>query len=93
MIFFGRLNAHDVICMLEDDNGFHLADIFLDPPPPDQLTNEDSNEECGGITVDNLNGRQLSAGVEVTITGGVRTRDTADADNESSSSDEIVSTL
>ena len=58
---------NEVLSMLEDDTDFQSADIYLESPPADELTDEDSGEEDGGGTVDNLNGRQLSAGAEVTI--------------------------
>ena len=75
--------------MLEDDNDFQSADIFLEPPLSGEITDEDSGEEDGGGTMDNLNGHQLSARAEVTIvTGGVRKRYLTDADE---SADEDVS--
>lgn len=55
--------------MLEDDDLFQRADIFLDPPEVDELTDEDSGEEDGECAVHNLSGRQLTASATATIVG------------------------
>jgi hypothetical protein len=93
--FFRKLTVHDVISMLEEDNAFQTADIFLEPPPVDELTDEDSGEEDGGGTIDNLNRHQLAASVDVTITrGGARTRITHEEETDQlSTADGTVSTL
>lgn len=60
LIFFRTFTVHDVISMLEEEEPFEAANIYIDPPPLDELTDENSAEEDEGGTVDNLNGRQLT---------------------------------
>lgn len=64
-----RFTVNEVIDMLEDDDLFQRADIFLDPPEVDELTDEDSGEEDGECAVHNLSGRQLTASATATIVG------------------------
>ena len=54
--------------MLDDDNAFQRVDMFIEPPPVDQLlTHEDSGEEDGEGAIDNLNGRQLAVSATATV--------------------------
>ena len=72
--------------MLEDEGNFEAADIFIEPPPVDALTDEGSADEDDGWTIDNMNGRQLAAPAAVTVLRqGVRTHyapHATDADNQ-----------
>ena len=81
--------------MLEESNSFTRADIFIEPPPVDPLTDEDSGDEDEGPAAENLNGRQLSALATATViypdgrqTVG-ETEDIWTSDND----DEVVSTV
>ena len=38
-------NVNEVLDILEDSGDFSRADIFIEPPPVDDLTNEDSGDE------------------------------------------------
>ena len=40
--------VHELISMLEDEGNFEAADIFIEPPPVDALTDEDSADEDDG---------------------------------------------
>lgn len=76
--------------MLEEDGTFETANIYIDPPPLDELTDEDSAEEDDGGTVDNLNGRQLSAAAEVTVLRqGIRTQYAAEPDTQEDVSSDL----
>ena len=59
--------------MLEDEGNFEAADIFIEPPPVDALTDEDCADEDNGGTIDNLNGRQLAASAVTVLRQGLRT--------------------
>lgn len=50
------------------------ANIYIEPPDPNEITDEDSGEEDGGL-VDNLCGRQLQASAEIEFTNGQRVGD------------------
>lgn len=41
--------------MLEDDNYFLSADLFLEPPPAGDLTEGENGDEDGAGTVEGLN--------------------------------------
>nr|KAG5701701.1 hypothetical protein BaRGS_004303 [Batillaria attramentaria] len=53
--------------MLEDDPDFEDADIFIEPPPVQEDTDEDSADEDEEGTISNLNRRQLQAPAIVTV--------------------------
>lgn len=53
--------------MLEDENDFQRADIHIEPPPVDDVTDEDSGDEDEVVAVNNLPGRQLSEPASVMI--------------------------
>ncbi|KAG5897417.1 hypothetical protein JTB14_032109 [Gonioctena quinquepunctata] len=44
-----------------------VGDIYIEPPEPAELTNEDSADEDGGGLVDNLSANQLRAAAEISI--------------------------
>ena len=46
--------------MLEEDNTFQTANVYIDPPPTDELTDEDSGDE-DAADIHNLSGRQLQS--------------------------------
>ena len=56
-----------MVDILNDDSEFTNANIYLEPPPVDELTDEDSGDEEGGGTIDNLSGRQLGMAATATI--------------------------
>ena len=47
-VSFRKLTVNDVVSMLEDENDFQSADIFMDAPSDGDDTGEDSGEEEGG---------------------------------------------
>lgn len=53
--------------MLEEEEGFTRADIHIQPPPPRDLTDEDTGDEDDEVTYDNLSGRQLAQPASATI--------------------------
>ncbi|KAK6173087.1 hypothetical protein SNE40_016614 [Patella caerulea] len=54
--------------ILDDEDDLNGADIFIQPPEENELTDSDSADEDGiGATINNLFGRQLSAGCSVTF--------------------------
>ncbi|KAG5882911.1 hypothetical protein JTB14_023373 [Gonioctena quinquepunctata] len=44
-----------------------VGDIYIEPPEPAELTDEDSADEDGGGLVDNLSANQLRAAAEISI--------------------------
>lgn len=59
--------VHQVLAMLEDDNEFTRADIFITPPCDTNCSDEDSGDEDEG-TSHNLTHRQLEAEAVATVT-------------------------
>ena len=57
--------------ILDDIEDLDAANIYIEPPDPNVLTDEDSGDEDGGL-VDNLCGRQLRARAEIEFTDGNR---------------------
>ena len=53
--------------MLEDEGDFQRADIHIEPPPVDDLTDEDSAEEDSEVAIDNLPRRVLREQAIVTL--------------------------
>ncbi|KAG5864696.1 hypothetical protein JTB14_024668 [Gonioctena quinquepunctata] len=45
-----------------------IEEIFIEPPDPNSLTDEDSADEDSGGELDNLSGRQLRSKVEIRLT-------------------------
>ena len=66
----GRYTTHEVISMLEDDDEFTEADIYVTPPNDPMCSDEDSGDE-ENMTVNNLSHRQLKAEAEVTVKRGI----------------------
>ena len=60
-------NVNEVLDILEEDVTFQQTDVYIQPPPVDELTDEDSGDEDEGAAIQNLNGRQLSARATATI--------------------------
>ncbi|KAG5865841.1 hypothetical protein JTB14_021951 [Gonioctena quinquepunctata] len=44
-----------------------VGDIYIEPPEPAELTDEDSADEDGGGLVDNLSANQLRAAADISI--------------------------
>ena len=45
-LFFNRyFNVNEVLDILENSGAFQSADIFIEPPPANELTDEDSGDE------------------------------------------------
>ena len=61
--------VHQVITMLEDDDFFTRADIFITPPADPNCSDEDSGDEAEG-TFNNLTSRQLQAEAVATVKRG-----------------------
>ena len=53
--------------MLEDDADFQRADIHIEPPPVDPLTDEDSADEDSEVVIDNLPRRVIREQAVVTL--------------------------
>ena len=62
-----RYTVNEIISMLDDEGGFERADIHLQPPPVDELTDEDSASEDEEVGYNNLSGRQLDQPASATI--------------------------
>ena len=58
----------EVISMLEADDEFQSADIFILPPEDPTRSDEDSGPEDDERDIDNLTENQLRADAEATIT-------------------------
>lgn len=72
-VFFRPLNLADIIEELERcESEIDVADIFIEPPEVNILSDEDSADEDDGGTVDNLTSRQLAANVEVVFSNNNR---------------------
>lgn len=68
--------------ILDDFDDLNAANIYIEPPDPNEITDEDSGDEDGGL-VDNLCGRQLQASAEIEFTNGQRVGDFSINDQES----------
>lgn len=53
---------------VDESEGLEVRDIFIEPPDPNALSDEDSANEDEGGTIDNLSSRQLAANAEVVYT-------------------------
>jgi len=53
--------------ILDDFDDLDAENIYIEPPNPNEITDEDSSDEDGGF-VDNLCGRQLQASAEIELT-------------------------
>ncbi|KAG5864564.1 hypothetical protein JTB14_028222 [Gonioctena quinquepunctata] len=66
-IFFSRaLTLEEGLQVAHADN-LDVGDIYIEPPEPAELTDEDSADEDGGGLVDNLSANQLQAAAEISI--------------------------
>ena len=63
-----RYKLAEVISMLEADDEFQSADIFILLPKDPTRSDEDSGPEDDEGDIDNLTGNQLRADAEATIT-------------------------
>lgn len=61
-----RYTVHEVISMLEEDDDFMQANIYIAPPGDPACSDEDSADE-EHVTIDNLPRRQLQAEAEATV--------------------------
>lgn len=55
----------DILFSQDDDEGPVADTLYIAPPDPAVLSDEDSGDEDGGGTTDNLNARQLTAQAEI----------------------------
>ncbi|XP_060598151.1 piggyBac transposable element-derived protein 3-like, partial [Ruditapes philippinarum] len=62
-----RYTVNEIILMLEDEGNFERADIHVQPPPVDELTDEDSASEDEEVGYNNLSGRQLDQQATATV--------------------------
>ena len=62
----------DILFEVEDELKSSAEDIFIEPPAVHILTDEDSGDEDGGGTIDNLAGRQLQVPVELRLENNIR---------------------
>lgn len=72
MFFFcsrGSLTLQEALEMAYIDDA---QDIFIEPPDPNALTDEDSADEDQGGKLDNLSGRQLQSKVEIKLSNAQR---------------------
>ena len=69
-----RLHENQVIDIFDDARGFERADTFIEPPPVDCMTNENSGEEDWECEIHYLNDRQLAACAKANIIYSDRTQ-------------------
>ena len=60
-------HLNEVISMLEEDEEFFSADVFITPPDQGEVTDEDSAPEDDGGKMDNLSGGQLRSMAEAVL--------------------------
>lgn len=67
---------NQALTLLEDDDAFDQANVYIEPPQVNEDTDEDSgDDEAHQATTANLNRNQLLASASVTIMRhGIRTR-------------------
>jgi len=87
LLFCGRYKLHEVIAMLEEDDNFVGADVYITPPRQGEVTDENSEPEDDGGTVDNLARDQLQSTAEAVIQDRDDMRHVGGQDAESESSD------
>ena len=54
-----RFNLDKVLSMEDSEQALERADIHIESPPLDDVTDEDSGFEDGNVSMNNLPGRQL----------------------------------
>src|SRR6266536_686488 len=70
-----KYSVHEVLSILEAEDFFTRADIFITPPLDPNCSDEDSGDEDGGVQgFNNLTRRQLEAEAEVSIHSGTERR-------------------
>ncbi len=87
-----KLNVHEVLCMLEDEDFFN-ADIFITPPNDPTQSDEDSADEEESDTGNKFTVHQLEATAEVSLRtkpGGSRQRISVMENNLDNDADTIV---
>ncbi|KAI4471499.1 hypothetical protein MML48_1g20280 [Holotrichia oblita] len=62
----GGLTLHEILEIAYADD---VDAIYIEPPDAGVLTDQDSGDEDGGDTIDNLPGAQLRANAEVVLRG------------------------
>ena len=85
--FRSSFTVHEVLAILEDRDDVTSADVFITPPANHDVSDEDSGDEDGGGTINNLNGNQLNATSTATIVVGTEKIIVGD-DNEQHSGSE-----
>jgi hypothetical protein len=66
MIFRNGLSLQDVLDIIENDiDENEFESIYIEPPEPHVLTDEDSGNEDEGGHTSNLSARQLTARAEI----------------------------
>ncbi|KAL4132168.1 hypothetical protein QTP88_009375 [Uroleucon formosanum] len=78
--------ALDILFEVEDEHRSRAEDIFIEPPAVNILTDEDSGDEDGGGTIDNLAGRQLQVPVELRLENNIRIGGTSRSSKKSATS-------
>jgi len=81
----GSYKLHEVMAMLEEDDNFVSADIYITPPSQGEVTDEDSGPEDDGGTFDNLARGQLRSTAEAVIQDCDDTRHVGEQDESESS--------
>ena len=76
IILFRDLTIEEIAALLEEpyeeDDGDDIVDIFIDPPPCNVDSDEDSADEESGGNIDNLSGRHLLSGASAILRSGKR---------------------
>lgn len=84
-----RYKLHEVIAMLEEDDDYTAADVYITPPDDFQLSEEDSADEDQPQSVNHLSGQQLAAEADVRyVTTSCKTVSPSDEINSQDTSDE-----
>ena len=76
-----RYTVHDVVTMLENDDNFKSAEIYISPPA-DSDSDEDSGSEDSGGIADNLPSNMLLAVAHMTIHRGDGSDEVGDEDDD-----------
>ena len=57
-VLFRYFNVHEVLCLLEDEEAFESATVYIEPPQNDDQTDEDSADENEGGTYERSKGNE-----------------------------------
>ena len=82
-------SVHEVITMLENDENFWEANVYICPPTDPNCSDGDSADEELG-TIDNLSRNQLAAEGEATVLRGPHERERIGGNEETEDTSEVT---